>query len=89
VAGTTAGATSPPPRRSASARSRSPTTCASFASLLCWEGHTMLEVAHQLGHRVDVCERHYARVFTDYDPAKRTSAEQAIWAAREKLEEAL
>ncbi len=29
--------------------------------------------------------RHYARMFEDFDPAKRTSAEAAIRAAREAL----
>jgi integrase len=56
---------------------------ASFASLLIWEGHTMLEVAVQLGHSVTICEQHYARVFAGYDPAKRTTATRAIQAARE------
>jgi hypothetical protein len=54
----------------------------SFASLLVWEGRTMLEVAAQLGHTVSVCEQHYARVFNSYDPGKRTSATAAIQAAR-------
>jgi hypothetical protein len=51
---------------------------ASFVSLLVWEGRTMLEVAAQAGHGVDVCETYYARIFEGYDPAKRTSAEAAI-----------
>jgi integrase len=55
----------------------------SFVSLLVWEGRTMLEVAAQAGHGVDVCETYYARVFEGYDPAKRTSAEAAIRAARQ------
>jgi hypothetical protein len=42
----------------------------------------MLEVAAQAGHGVDVCELYYARIFEGYDPARRTSAEQAIQAAR-------
>ena len=54
----------------------------SFASLLIWEGRTMLEVATQLRHSVSVCEQHYARVFTSFDPARRTSAVEAILAAR-------
>jgi hypothetical protein len=52
-------------------------------SLLVWEGRTMLEVAAQAGHSVDVCELYDARIFEGYDPAKRTSAEQAIRAARQ------
>jgi hypothetical protein len=55
----------------------------SFVSLLVWEGRTMLEVAGQAGHGVDVCELYYARIFEGYDPAERTSAEQAIRAARQ------
>jgi integrase len=55
----------------------------SFVSLLAWEGQTMLEVARQAGHSVAICERHYAGIFEDYDPAQRTSAEAAIRAARE------
>ena len=55
----------------------------SFVSLLAWEGQTMLEVARQAGHSVAICERHYAGIFEDYDPANRTSAEAAICAARE------
>ena len=31
-------------------------------SLLVWEGRTMLEVAAQAGHGVDVCELYYARI---------------------------
>jgi hypothetical protein len=30
-----------------------------------------------------VCEMYYARIFEDYDPARRTSAEAAILAARQ------
>jgi uncharacterized membrane protein len=39
----------------------------SFASLLIWEGRTMLEVVAQLGHSVAVCEQHYAHVFASDD----------------------
>jgi integrase len=56
---------------------------AAFVSLLAWEGRTMIEVAAQAGHGVDVCETYYARIFEGYDPAKRTSAEHAIRAARQ------
>ena len=48
------------------------------ASLLVWEGRTILEVAAQAGHGVDVCEMYYARILEGYDPARRTSAEAAI-----------
>jgi integrase len=54
----------------------------SFVSLLVWEGRTMLEVAAQAGHGVDVCEMYYARIFEGYDPAHRTTAEAAMLAAR-------
>jgi len=56
----------------------------SWVSLMVWEGRTMLEVATMAGHSVQTCERHYARMFEDFDPAKRTSAEAAIWAARDE-----
>ena len=55
----------------------------SFVSLLAREGHTMLEVARRAGHSVQTCEKHYAKVFEDVDPAERLTAEQAIAAARE------
>jgi integrase len=55
----------------------------SFVSLLAWEGQNMLEVSRQAGHSVAICERHYAGIFEDYEPAERTSAEAAIRAARE------
>lgn len=54
----------------------------SGVSLLVWEGRTMLEVAHMAGHSVQTCERHYARIFEDYDPAKRTNAVDRIREAR-------
>ncbi|HUR85104.1 MAG TPA: tyrosine-type recombinase/integrase [Solirubrobacteraceae bacterium] len=55
----------------------------SFVSLLAAEGHTLLYVARQAGHSVAVCDRHYAGIFNGVDPAKRTTAEDAIRAARE------
>jgi hypothetical protein len=51
--------------------------------LLVWEGRTMLEVAAQAGHGVDVCEMYHAPIFEGYDPARRTSAEAAILTARQ------
>ena len=51
--------------------------------MLAWEGFTLLEVARQAGHSVAVCDRHYAGIFEDVDPAKRVTAEAAIRAARE------
>jgi hypothetical protein len=47
-----------------------------------WPSHGA-EVAAQAGHGVDVCEMFYARIFEGYDPTRRTSAEQAIEAARQ------
>lgn len=55
----------------------------SFVSLLAWEGRTMLDVARQAGHSVEICDRHYAGIFESLDPTERTSAETAIRAARE------
>ena len=55
----------------------------SFVSLLAWEGYTLLEVARQAGHSVAICDRHYAGIFDDVDPATRVTAEAAIRAARE------
>lgn len=54
----------------------------SFVSLLAWEGYTLLEVARQAGHSVAICDRHYAGIFEDVNPAKRVTAEAAIRAAR-------
>lgn len=54
----------------------------SFASLLVWEGRTIVEVAHQLGHTPQQCMSSYLGVFADFDAAKRMSANDAIRAAR-------
>jgi hypothetical protein len=43
----------------------------SLVSLLVREGRTILEIAAQSGHGVDVCEMYYARIFEGYDPARR------------------
>ena len=51
-----------------------------------FEGHTVIEVARQAGHSPEICLRHYARVFADYDPADRQSVTDQIRAAREMLE---
>jgi integrase len=55
----------------------------SFVSLLIWEGQTIVEVARQAGHSVATSDRHYARMFEDFDPDARQSAEDAIRAARQ------
>jgi integrase len=54
----------------------------SFASLLVWEGRSIVEVAQQLGHSPQQCMSSYLGVFADFDPARRTSAEDAIRSAR-------
>jgi hypothetical protein len=46
-----------------------------------WRAHATPNLEPQT--RVAICERHYAGIFEDYDPANRTSAEAAIRAARE------
>lgn len=58
----------------------------SFVSLLAWEGRTMLDVARQAGHSVEICDRHYAGIFDSLDPTQRTSAEAVIRAARQARE---
>lgn len=55
---------------------------ASYVSLLISEGHTVIEVARRAGHSPETCLRHYARVFAEYDPARRVPAEEQIVAAR-------
>ena len=58
---------------------------ASFVSLLIREGQTVMEVARQAGHSPETCLRHYAGVFSDYDPADRAGAEDEIRRARLSL----
>jgi integrase len=55
----------------------------SFVSLLVWEGQTIVEVSRQAGHSVATSDRHYARMFEDFDPDRRLSAEAVIRAARQ------
>jgi integrase len=55
----------------------------SYVSLLAAEGYTLLEVARRAGHSVDTCERYYAKIFDDVNPADRIPAELAIRTARE------
>jgi hypothetical protein len=54
-----------------------------YVSLLAAAGHTLLEVARRAGHSVDTCERYYAKIFDDVDPANRVDPEDAIRLARE------
>jgi hypothetical protein len=42
-----------------------------------------IEQPRRAGHSVDTCERYYARIFDDVDPARRVDPEDAIRAARE------
>jgi integrase len=58
----------------------------SFASLLIWEGQTVVEVAQQLGHSAEMCLRSYAGVFAEFSIEERVSAEQAIRDARAKAQ---
>lgn len=52
-------------------------------SLWAWEGFNMVEVSRFAGHSVATCEKHYMGIFEGVDPAKRTTAHEAIRAARE------
>jgi hypothetical protein len=56
-------------------------------SLLAAAGYTLLEVARRAGHSVDTCERYYAKIFDDVDPANRVDPEDAIRMARQQGEE--
>jgi integrase len=58
---------------------------ATWVSLMIFEGHTVVEVARQAGHSAETCLRHYARVFEEYDPKRRTSAVEQILDARDLL----
>jgi site-specific recombinase XerD len=58
----------------------------SFASLLIWEGQTVVEVAQQLGHSAEMCLRSYAGVFAEFSIEERVSAEQVIRDARAKAQ---
>jgi integrase len=57
----------------------------SFASLLIWEGQTVVEVAAQLGHSSATCLRNYAAVFAEFDPEQRRPAEHVIREARGEI----
>jgi len=54
----------------------------SFASLLIFEGHNVLEVAAQLGHKPSTCLDIYGRLFEEFDPARRRPAVEVIEEAR-------
>jgi hypothetical protein len=57
----------------------------SFASLLLWEGHSVVDVAAQLGHSVATLARHYAGVLEDLHPTERSDAAEAIRMARAEV----
>jgi integrase len=57
----------------------------SFASLLIWEGQSVVEVARQMGNAPQTCLRAYAGLFEEFDPADRKPAEDVIAAARAEV----
>jgi site-specific recombinase XerD len=57
----------------------------SLASLLIWEGRSVVEVADILGHSRTMCLNTYASVLEEYDPANRRPANQVIADARAGL----
>jgi integrase len=54
----------------------------SYASLLIAAGHSVVEVAAQMGHSPTMCLTSYAKAFSEFDPEHRVSAEQTILEAR-------
>ena len=57
----------------------------SFATLLIYEGQPPPYVAEQLGHSAATLLRDYARVWGDFDPAQRVSAEVQIQRVRDRI----
>lgn len=57
----------------------------SFATLLIYEGQPPQYVAEQLGHSAATLLRDYARVWQEFDPARRISAEEQIRRARGRI----
>lgn len=57
----------------------------SFATLLIYEGQPPQYVAEQLGHSAATLLRDYARVWQDFDPSQRVSAETQIKRVRARL----
>lgn len=55
----------------------------SFASLLIWEGRSVIDVARQLGHKPSTCLDVYAGEFERFDPTERRDAVEVIREARE------
>jgi integrase len=58
----------------------------SFATLLIYEGQPPQYVAEQLGHSAATLLRDYARVWEDFDPAQRVSAEEQIERVRSRAD---
>jgi len=56
----------------------------SFATLLIYEGQPPQYVAEQLGHSAATLLRDYARVWQEFNPARRVSAEDQIRRARQR-----
>src|SRR3954470_11105086 len=56
----------------------------SFATLLIYEGQPPQYVAEQLGHSAATLLRDYARVWEEFNPARRVSAETQIQRARQR-----
>jgi len=57
----------------------------SFATLLIYEGQPPPPVAEQLGHSPATLMRDYARVWGDFDPSERVSAEAQIERVRSRI----
>ena len=57
----------------------------SFATLLIYEGQPPQYVAEPLGHSAATLLRDYARVWEDFDPSQRVSAEEQIERVRSRL----
>jgi integrase len=60
----------------------------SFATLLIYEGQPPQYVAEQLGHSAATLLRDYARVWQDFDPSQRMSAEEQITRVRTRVQRA-
>lgn len=56
----------------------------SFASLLLYEGRSVIYVARQLGHDARLTLTRYGHVIDELEDAPRLPAEEAIQAAREE-----
>ena len=57
----------------------------SFATLLIYEGQPPQYVANQLGNSPATLLRDYARLWEDFDPSQRISAEEHIARARRRV----